>query len=541
MNRVRQWLLLLAAGLGIALMAGCGGGGSASSAQDKPTPPETARDLALATTNLPERAVAVPASTAVWQFNFDAPVAASAATGWVELRDSQGIVPVVVEDALGGLSVRPARPLKLRTDHTLTLKAGLTASTGAVLRSDVVRHFKTVLLDGISRVVQPGNLALLNYPGQHSFRIGDLNGDGRPDIVQIGGSDAANSESNNFAVYVILQNADHSFSRSQALVVQEAQHNYSNEMGELAIIDLDHDGVPEIVIAIQRPLPGLNGLMVLKQDPQGTYAVADFIATDFTHRLFVADIDHDGKPDLLGIGQGRAMTDGPDRCGMVAVLSSAAGARLQPSTLLPCGPNEAALGPLESRGQLQLVLLQSSFRVPPEPFQPRLSLFNLDEKGQPTLNAGLMAAAGSVCAGLQDCSGLMLMDSNGDGLQELLFTNGYVGDGSVRSVLYGRSAGGNYAELTRQNFGAHAYVVADMDRDGLDDVVVIVQPEGSYVAAGFSKTSPGLELSHLVPVSALDTMNQATVGVADLDGDGWPDVVLDSYNTGISVLFQRRQ
>jgi hypothetical protein len=36
-------------------------------------------------------------------------------------------------------------------------------------------------------------------------------------------------------------------------------------------------------------------------------------------------------------------------------------------------------------------------------------------------------------------------------------------------------------------------------------------------------------------------MTQGTVGIADLDGDGLPDVIMDSYNLGIEVLFQRLQ
>ena len=543
MDCLRQLLATLAVCVSMSLFVGCGGGGgSGSGSSSAPTtPPEAARDLRLLAAHLPDQAVAVPTS-ATWLFTFDADVAADVSSALVQLDDSQGTVPVIVDVFDGWLRVRPAQPLRMRTDYTLTVKAGLKASNGAVLRSDVVRRFQTILMDGVNQVIQPDNRALPNFAGQHTFRIGDLNGDGRPDIVQIGGDAALVFEGNSFAVNVFLQDADHSFSRAQNVLIREAQHLYGNEVGDIGIIDLDHDGVPEIVISIQRPLPGLNGLLVLKQDARGRYAAGDFIATDYAYRLFIADISRDGKPDLLGIGQGLDLTDGPDRCGMVAVLSRAGGPRAQPPTILPCGPYEAVLGPLERPGQLDLVLLRTSFTVPVQPFQQRLSIYSLDEQGRPTLNSGLMAAAAPVCAGLLDCTGPMLIDVNGDGIQELLFRTALVSDSTAVSVIYARNDSGTYSEFARQSFGgAYAFMVADMDRDGLEDVVVVVQGAGSYVAAGFTKRNSGLELSHLLPVSAFDTMSQATVGIADLDGDGLPDVVLDSYNSGVSVLFQRRQ
>ncbi len=541
MRSIRLRLATAALCLGVGLLAACGGGSGGGSTTE-PSPPETSRNLSLLATNLPDQTVAMPTS-ATWLFDFDAAVAADGLAAQVELRDSQGAVPVVADVFLGSLRVRTAQPLRMRTDHTLTIRTGLKASTGAVLRADVVRRFRTVLLDGVAQVVQPGNNALTNYAGRHTFRIGDLNGDGRPDIVQIGGDEALLYQGNSFAVNVLLQNADHSFTRAQNLLVHESQHAYSNSMGEIGIIDLDHDGRPEIVIGIQRPLPGLNGLIVLKQDAQGRYAVAGFIATDFAYRLFIADIDRDGKPDLLAIGQGLAMTDGPDRCGLVAVLSSPAGARLQPPTVLPCGGYEAVVGTLERPDRIQLVLLRAPASVPAQPFLPRLAIYDLNAQGQPTLSNTLMAAAAPVCAGLIDCYGLMLLDINGDGVQDLLFRAALITDRSVTSVVYTRSGQGAYAEFLRQDFGnnAFAYMTADMDRDGLDDIMVVVQGDsGSFVAGGYAQRTPGLELSHKVPVVAFDTMRQDTVGIADMDGDGLPDVVLDSYNSGVSVMFQKR-
>jgi hypothetical protein len=528
----------------LGVLSGCGGGGGASSSS---TPAPAARDLGLRASNLSDDAVEV-ATSYTWVFDFDAEIVGEGLATLVQLRDSTSVVPVNVEAEGSVLRVTPSQRLNMRTEYTLTIKAGLRARNGGSLRSDLVRRFKTLWLDGINEVVQPGNVALTNYPGQHTFRIGDVNGDSLPDIVQIGG-DYALDGGNDFAVNVFSQNPDHSFSRAQQLLIEE-QEVQSNAMGEIEIIDLDHDDVPEIVISLQRRLPGLSGLIVLKQDAQGHYGAADFIATDFAYQLLVGDINRDGKRDLLSIGEGRDFTDQPDPCGMVALLSTAGGARLQSPTVLPCvgdeavlGPGyEAVLGPLESSEQLNLIVLRSRFVGPEKPAQARLSFYSLDAEGHPTLHDGLMAAAAPVCAGLLDCSGMMLMDATGDNIQDLVFTRALMAQLDGQTVVYTREGQGSYAELIRQDFGesAYAFMASDLDRDGLDDLAVVVQVSGSaWVGAGFVKPAPEFLLSSAIPVVAFDQMNQSTVGVADIDGDGLTDVVLDSYNTGLSVLFQR--
>lgn len=542
MRGSRYWTSAFALCVALCVVTGCGGGGGGGSAPANESPPQTNQDLQLTHSTLQDQTAAVGTSP-TFVFTFDAPMSSSVASANVRMRDADGDVPLIVSALDHGLSVRPSQPLKMRTEYTLTIDEGLRADTGPVLRVAITRRFKTVLFDGINRVVHPGSTALPQYFGrQQHVRIGDVNGDGRPDLVQIGG-DPASYGGNNFAINVFVQGADGNFGRTQQVLVRAAQNSYMNSGGYLEIIDLDHDRVPEIVVSMQRNHPELSGLMVFKQDAQGRYAVRDFIATDFAFALFVADIDRDGTPDLLSLGEGMARSDGPDSCGMIAILTSTTGARPQPPTVLPCERYEAALGRVERPDRLHIMLLRRSYSLPLEPFQQRLRFYSLDQQGRPTLDNALMAAASPICAGLRDCYGLMLIDANGDGVQDLFFRTALVDDRLATSVLYARARSESFAELTRQSFDAQAYMVTDVDRDGLEDLFVVVQQafSGSYVAAGLQTRSGTFELSHLVPVNVFDTMNQDVVAVGDLDGDGYSDVVLDSYNTGLSVLFQKRR
>lgn len=532
----RVAIVVWATGLGGMLLAGCGGGGGGTSKSPTTTPPVA--DLHQVASSLPDDAVEVSTAPS-FQIHFDADLVTDGLSAFVQLEDPQGTVPVDVEAKAHVLTIKPRQSLKTRTQYILTIKAGLKGTNGAILRSEVVRHFRTMLLAGINKVVQPANNALINYAGQHTFRIADVTADGLPDIVQIGGDAELRNEGNSFAVNVFAQNPDHSFIQIQKLLIHEQQDVYRNSMGEIEIIDLDHDDIPEIVISIQRNLPGVNGLMILKQAADGLYAVSDFIATDFAYLLRTGDFNLDGKQDLLGVGQGLALTDGPDRCGMVSVLSSAAGARIQSSTVLPCGAHEALLGRLCTEEELNLVLLRSSYASPSQSFQSRLSIFRLDTEGHPTLDDSLMTAATPVCAGMFDCSNMMLIDVNGDGIQDLL-TAASVTQSESTMVVYTRTENGPFAEFVRQGFGNRVFALkaSDLDRDGLDDLLAVVQNLGSYVGAAFTRSGPRFDFSSLIPVEAFDTMNDSTVGVADLDGNGLPDVVLDSYNTGLSVFFQ---
>ena len=70
--------------------------------------------------------------------------------------------------------------------------------------------------------------------------------------------------------------------------------------------------------------------------------------------------------------------------------------------------------------------------------QERLKFYSLDTEGRATLHTGLMAAAASVCAEF-DCSGMMLMDATGDGIQELVFTRSQLQGGTVIYTREGQS------------------------------------------------------------------------------------------------------
>jgi FG-GAP-like repeat len=79
-----------------------------------------------------------------------------------------------------------------------------------------------------------------------------------------------------------------------------------------------------------------------------------------------------------------------------------------------------------------------------------------------------------------------------------------------------------------------AVLVADMNRDGLGDVVTL---HGGWNRAGVYLQEPGgLGPESLFPIPYATSYNPKGLDVGDINGDGRPDIVLADYNSGLVVL-----
>lgn len=164
--------------------------------------------------------------------------------------------------------------------------------------------------------------------------IADINGDGRPDIVLGSASNSgAGSAGLGGAVEVLTQNADGTFT-------QIAKPTAGNNPGEIAVADLDGDGLPDIVVGNN----GFQTFTVIRQTSPGqfsaigTYLVPDMGANSVA--LAVADINSDGKPDVITGSSVFGQIDELD------VWYNAAGAayNFDPSVTYTVGPTTPVIG-----------------------------------------------------------------------------------------------------------------------------------------------------------------------------------------------------
>jgi hypothetical protein len=198
-------------------------------------------------------------------------------------------------------------------------------AAGTVIDADVA-----VLLN-----MGSGTFVAANYPAGASpiaVALGDLNGDGKPDIAVASGA----------SVSVLLNGASGTFGAP-------ASYGAGTRPASIAIGDLNGDGRPDIAVSN----PQIGGASVLLNVGNGTFAAAVNYAfredaNGGVSSLAIGDLNGDGKPDLAG-----ASSD----CAIAVLLNAGSGTFGAPLSLF-AGPfaNSLAVGDVNGDGKLDIVV-----------------------------------------------------------------------------------------------------------------------------------------------------------------------------------------
>jgi uncharacterized delta-60 repeat protein len=293
--------------------------------------------------------------------------------------------------------------------------------------------------------------------------VGDLNGDGLPDLV------VANWNANSISV---IQNTSSGGNISFAPAVEISLINYYQALppSSVAVADIDGDGWPDIVVSGQNPAVlrnrGLGGSIGSSSfDAPVTVLVSGGAAYD----LAVADVDGDGKPDLLVTGY-------PNQCSVIH--------------------NKSTSGSVSFDTPVQLATASS---------------YN---------------------------GGVAIADLNGDGKPELI-----VGSGTL-SIFPNQSTPGT---VTTSSFGPRVDVavrssifhlsVADLNGDGLPDIVATNGGVQIFINSGAASLASSFLTSVQlnIPSGTAGTGQYGRAAIADLNGDGKPDLVVDGPFGTIAV------
>ncbi len=181
--------------------------------------------------------------------------------------------------------------------------------------------------------------------------VADLNGDGKPDLAVAYQCEPYCYSS--AAVGVLLGNGDGTF---QPAVIYPSGGVFSYSV---AVADVNGDGIPDLVVANSNSLPCTSGgicgpdgaVGVLLGNGDGTFqaAVAYDSGGDGASSVAVADVNGDGKPDLLAaIGNS----------GTVSLLLGNGDGTFQTAAAYTSGfpgPDSVAVGDLTGEGRLDLV------------------------------------------------------------------------------------------------------------------------------------------------------------------------------------------
>lgn len=301
----------------------------------------------------------------------------------------------------------------------------------------------------------------------------DLNGDGHTDIAAPPPRKA--SEEKYFRPVAWYGNGRGEWTETPLDVPTDISYNY----GSIAVSDFNGDKIPDIALAMHRTSPSLK---VLRGVGQGKYTdFSEGLPPDkeiMSRALISADINNDGAPDIITLSE-------------------------RPVFKLPDNPHRS----------------------------PVWGCFRIGEKWkcEPIGNEqGMMRGL----FGYQLTTG----DVNGDGNRDIALSSR--AEGNNRIVWLGDGKGGftPFNEGLPQKKAYYSVALADINRDGRDDLVASLSGFGDKAFMGLkaflSRPEGFEEISQGLP----DGVYFTAITAADLDDDGTPEIIGGTAEGGLKIF-----
>jgi hypothetical protein len=363
--------------------------------------------------------------------------------------------------------------------------------------------------NGDGTVVAPVSYGIGGTP--ESVAVGAFGSNGVPELVASNGTFGPGCTPG--CVSVITGNGNGTF--------KQFATNYEVDSGPrgLAVGDFNEDGFLDVVVSNS----GSENVSVLLNTGSGSFRPAvDYDAGTTPVGVAVGDFNGDSKPDL-------AVAD----AGSVGFPSSVSillgngdgtfGAAIQYGAGI--SPTAVAIGDFNGDGKQDLAVTNAG--TPGVNSTVSVLLGNGDGTFQPAVSYNVQVDPTSVTVG----------DFNGDGNPDLAVANAGSkgGQGSV-SVLLGNGDGTFQAAVNR-TVGANLLSIAAADFDGNGKLDLAVISGGTVGSASGLSIFLGTGGGQFNPPVNYEFGNVAdSVAVADLNGDGAPDVAITSANAGVTVL-----
>jgi len=358
------------------------------------------------------------------------------------------------------------------------------------------------------------------YTGK-SIAVADLNGDGKLDLV-IGNECASSGCTDGASVGVLLGNGDGTFQTAVAYRTGGTSGPFFPV--SIAIADVNGDHKPDLVVANG----GSNTVAVLLGKGDGTLQPAVTYGSGgmYPVSVAVADVNGDGKPDLFVANE-----CADNNCdGSVGVLLGDGDGTFQPAVTYIAGlyAISVAIADVNGDGKPDLLVATNYLKC----------------------NGGLCETSGEVgvllgngngtfrSAVTYDCGGrypysLTVADLNGDGKLDLVTADSW---SATAGVLMGNGDGTFQAAVTYSSgetpvAAISSVAVADVDGDGHPDLLLTIQSMGSNGNNGGAVSvllGNGDGTFQAAVEYASGGYQTLGVAVGDVNGDGRPDVLLAS-------------
>jgi hypothetical protein len=341
--------------------------------------------------------------------------------------------------------------------------------------------------------------------------VGDVNGDGAPDILT--------ADSNQMGVSVLLNQGNGTFGATMDFA--------TGQVGPIAIADFNGDGKADLIQAAYTSSSSPS-LFLFSGNGDGTFQPpVAYPSGTFSNSLAIADFNHDGSLDVASRG---ASLEGPS---ISILLGNGSGGFQVPvnyPTLEGSGsvtPNSLAVGDFNKDGKLDLAATNSN------------SMTILLGNGNGTFQAAVNYGAGMLP------QSVVAADLNGDTADDLVVAN-YNGMGipqafgSTLSVLMNNGAGRfltdeYYPTGTRPT----AIVAGDFNGDGKPDMAVANgNPYSPVIRERTLSVLLGNGDGTFQPHADYATGNfPISIASGDFNGDGKQDLVTANHDDDtVSVL-----
>ncbi|OWK35245.1 beta strand repeat-containing protein [Fimbriiglobus ruber] len=410
----------------------------------------------------------------------------------------------------------------------LTFAPGVTTQTIplAILPNNFAEASRTFSVDLTSVAGVLGTPATLS--SQQTFATGskpvsvvvaDVNGDGKPDLI------VANYDSGTVSVLLNTTAAGAttpSFAPQQTFAVGSGPHS-------VVVADVNGDGKPDLIVAnyASDTVSVLLNTTTTGATTPSFAAQQTFAVGSLPEAVTVADVNGDGKPDL-------AVVNFASNNVSVLLNTTTAGATtasFAPQQTFAVGslPEAVAVADVNGDGKPDLAVANYTSGTVSV-------LLNTTTTGAATASFATQQTF-SVGSGPRSVAAA---DVNGDGQPDLVVAN--YGSNTASVLLNSTITGATTASFaTQQTFATgtkpDSVAVADVNQDGQPDLVV-ANHDSNTVSVLQSTTTAG------ATTASFDTQQTFTTGsgpfsvvAADVNGDGQPDLVIANHDSNtVSVL-----